>query len=106
VSHELGPTFDKLREELFLELRLSLDTYFLRGNLIPVGGQNDNVLVNFRATKLAKHPQISAGLATEPRVGYPLDVYETSQLSILVIPCKLLLVHVTNGLRKIDALFE
>ena len=54
-----------------------------------------------------EHPQIENGFDTEPRVGYPLEVYETAQLSFLVLPCKLPLVHVTKAeLRKINALPE
>ena len=68
----------------------------MSGNLIPVGGQNDNVLVSCPAAKFLKHPQITAGLATEPRVGYPLEVYETTQLSVQIISYKLPLLHETK----------
>ena len=58
-------------------------------NLIPEGGQNDNVLVSLRTAKLLECPQIATGFDTEPKVGYSLEVDETAQLSFLAIPSKL-----------------
>jgi hypothetical protein len=71
MPHEQGAALNKILEEVRLQLLLTLHTFFLSGNLVPEHGQDHNVLVGFCATKLSKHSQVAARLATEPSIGYP-----------------------------------
>ncbi len=67
--------------------------------MVPKGGQNHNVLVHLRPAEFLEHPQILALLPAEPGVGYSLDVHETVELSVCVIPEKVRSAQEAEGKR-------
>ena len=84
MSHEARAAVNKLLEEVFLQLFLSLGPYLVR-DFVPESSQDDDVLVCIRAAKILEHPQVATRLAAEPRIGNSLEVYETVQFPFFVI---------------------
>lgn len=95
VTHEARPAFDKRAEELGLELLLALRCQAFV-DLAPECGEDYDVLVVLRPAKFFEFSQISGGLATELRVGYPVEVDEAIQLSVVVISSQFSEYQATN----------
>ena len=87
MSHKAGVSVDKFLEKSRLEIGFSHHSFF-DGNPIPECRENNDVFEAIGTAKASNHFQVEARQAPEPRIRYPLEVYEAIQLSVIVVPCK------------------
>ena len=105
VSHKAGVSVDKFLEESRLENVFSHGCFF-DGNHIPECCKNNDVFEAIGTANASNHSQVAARQATEPRIRYPLEVYEAIQLLVAVVPCNCPSGQKTKRVLKINALVE